>query len=125
MSKNQGIIEFLAMSGILPLAIFLIIILGGIGFLLLAVFSMSKDKSASCAQQDGSECKRLDTYYDPSLPERSCPNCSGNISKGKVVCSTCGELDSNVISTEQTAQEGLPTRGGFSAKLKSSVYSGF
>ncbi|WP_234920727.1 hypothetical protein, partial [Vibrio anguillarum] len=99
MSKNQGIIEFLAMSGILPLAIFLIIILGGIGFLLLAVFSMSKDKSASCAQQDGSECKRLDTYYDPSLPERSCPNCSGNISKGKVVCSTCGELDSNVIST--------------------------
>ncbi len=26
-------------------------------------------------------------------------NCLGNISKGKVVCRACGELDSNVIST--------------------------
>ncbi len=77
MSKNQGIIEFLAMSGILPLAIFLIIILGGIGFLLLAVFSMSKDKSASCAQQDGSECKRLDTYY-----VLVCPNDRALIAQG-------------------------------------------
>ncbi|GHX30311.1 hypothetical protein VCSRO107_3594 [Vibrio cholerae] len=94
MTKNQGIIEFLAMSGILSLAIFLVIILAGMGFLLLAVFSMSKNKPASCAQQDDSECKKLSTYYDPRLPQRSCPNCSGNISKGKVVCSACGELDS-------------------------------
>ncbi|APP04942.1 MULTISPECIES: hypothetical protein [Vibrio harveyi group] len=99
MDKNQGIIEFLAMSGILPLAVFVLLILGGIAFVLLVIFVVSKSKTDSKSRQDDNEFQKLETYYDPRLPERSCPNCSSSIRKGKVVCGSCGKLDSSVIST--------------------------
>ncbi|EHG1305002.1 hypothetical protein J4M96_004256 [Vibrio parahaemolyticus] len=99
MDKSQGIIEFLAMSGILPLAVLVLMILVGIGFVLLVIFAVSKSKTDSKARQDDSEFQKLETYYDPKLPEHSCPNCSSSIKKGKIVCGSCGKLDSSVIST--------------------------
>lgn len=99
MDKNQGIIEFLAMSGILQLAVLILMILSGLGFVFLAVFAVSKSKTGRKSKQDDNELKKFQTYYDPMLPEHSCPNCSSNIKKGKIVCGNCGELDSSVIST--------------------------
>ncbi len=100
MDKNQGIIEFLAMSGILPLAVFFLMILGGIALVLLVIFAVSKSKTDSKARQDDNEFQKLETYYDPRLPERTCPNCSNSIRKGKVVCGSCGKLDSSVLSIQ-------------------------
>jgi len=98
MNNNQAIIEFLAMSGILPLAVFVLLIMGGIGLVLLFVFAVSKTKTDSKSRQDDTEYKKLETYYDPRLPERSCPNCSGRIKKGRVLCDSCGKLDNSLVS---------------------------
>ncbi|GAB2648989.1 hypothetical protein [Vibrio panuliri] len=98
MDKYQGIIEFLAMSGILPLAILVFLFLAGFGLILLIVFAASKSKTDSQSAQGNNDIQSFEKYYDPGLPERACQNCLSSIKKGRVVCDKCGKLDSRVVS---------------------------
>ncbi len=65
----------------------------------LVLLKWNRNNKPAKTNRTPNEFKKFDTYYDPRLPERSCPNCSSSIKKGKVVCGSCGKLDSSVIST--------------------------
>ncbi len=65
----------------------------------LALLKWNRNNNPAKTNRIPNEFKKFDTYYDPRLPERLCPNCSSSIKKGKVVCGSCGRLDSSVEST--------------------------
>lgn len=73
MSKHQGIIEFLAISGILPLAVILLCFIGGMFFLILCIFIVLRNKK--------------------QVQERKCYKCKSGITKGKPICSVYGHLN--------------------------------
>ncbi|WP_082039072.1 hypothetical protein [Vibrio hyugaensis] len=90
MSEHQGIIEFLAMSGILPLAVVLLCIIGGMVCLILCIFIVSRNRKTQAQVGHGNEFSKENTYHDPRLPKRECYKCKSGITKGKPVCSVCG-----------------------------------
>ena len=106
MSENQGIIEFLAMSGLLHVLAILLLLIGVVILVVIAIYASSKSSQkkqmavADDGRQDGiqidnvqgQEFMRLSSYYDPNLPQRACVSCANVIKKGKAVCNQCGAL---------------------------------
>lgn len=57
MSKHQGIIEFLAISGILPLAVILLCFIGGMFFLILCIFIVFRNKKNRYRKENATNVK--------------------------------------------------------------------
>ncbi|MGF1727356.1 hypothetical protein [Photobacterium nomapromontoriensis] len=96
MSSHQGIIEFLAMSGILHVAAMLLVLMVFMVIVVVAVVMLSKKKKANVSDDiraaNNQKFMTSASYYDPTLPERMCENCAGTIKRGKVMCEKCGAL---------------------------------
>lgn len=106
MSEYQGIIEFLAMSGLLHILAIVVLLVVVVIVVVIAIYASSKSSSkrqmvtAEGTKQEviettplkGQAFMRLASYYDPNLPQRACVNCTSTIKKGKAVCHQCGTL---------------------------------
>lgn len=93
--EMSAVIIALAMSGLLPFAIFLLILLVITIIVITIILSKIKIDRALATRplEKNDEYKKMRTYYDPSYPKRICTNCKEEIEEGQVYCFNCQHLE--------------------------------